>query len=587
MLRGSLVLLAGLVFLGGLACADAEPAVDESPEYTRPASTTVPGDRAQTAIRLTDITAEAGIDFVHATGAFGEKWMPETMGSGVVFLDYDTDGWPDIFLVNGTGWSGRSEDRGATSRLYRNQGDGTFFDVTARAGLDRPIYGMGAAAADFDGDGDPDLYVTAVGDNRLYRNDGGRFTDVTAATGTAGNTPGATGAAWSTAAAWFDADGDGWLDLFVCNYVQWTPETDLFTTYDGVNKGYATPLNYHGESCRLLANREGRRFDDVTAASGLENPEGKSLGIVTDDFNGDGWIDIAIANDAYQNFLYLNQGDGTFRDAALAAGVAFDEFGRARAGMGIDVADVTNRGRLSIGIGNFSNEPVALYTQIGRRAGEALFQDLAGAARITRATMLPLTFGLRFADLDLDRYPDLILGNGHIEPDIQSVEADVSFAQQPILFLNDRRGGFVDVSALVGGGFEEPIVARGIATADIDRDGDLDLLITTNGGAPKLFRNDLPPSGATWIRVILEGDPPNREAIGALVQVFVAGQAQRFRIATSSSYLSQSETNPVLAGLGGAPVADSVVVLWPRGRTSRHGEVVAGEEVRLREADAR
>ena len=228
---------------------------------------------------------------------------------------------------------------------------------------------------------------------------------------------------------------------------------------------------------------------------------------------------------------------------------------------------------------------MALYTQIGSRAGDALFQDLAGAARITRATMLPLTFGLRFADLDLDGYPDLILGNGHIEPDIQSVEADVSFAQRPILFQNDGRGGFVDVSALVGGGFEEPIVARGIATADIDRDGDLDVLITTNGGAPKLFRNDLPRSDATWIRVIIEGDHPNREAIGALVQVFVGGQAQRFRIATSSSYLSQSETNPVLAGLRGAPAADSVVVLWPRGRTSRHGEVVAGEEVRLREAD--
>jgi len=578
--------LGGLALLGFIACGDPEPAAEEPPAYARSDFGTLPAGDVETAIRLADVTAAAGIDFVHATGAFGAKWMPETMGSGVAFLDYDTDGWPDLFLVNGTAWDGHPEDRGATSRLYRNRGDGTFTDVTVRAGLDRPIYGMGVAAADFDGDGDPDLYVTAVGDNRLYRNDGGRFIDVTAATGTAGNRPGATEGAWSTAAAWLDVDRDGWLDLFVCNYVRWTPETDLFTTYDGVNKGYATPLEYHGESCRLLANREGRRFDDVTTAAGLENPDGKSLGIVTDDFNGDGWLDIAVANDTYQNFLYLNQGDGTFRDAALKAGVAFDEFGRARAGMGIDVADVTNRGRLSIGIGNFSNEPVALYTQIGSQSGESLFQDLAGAARITRATMLPLTFGLRFADLDLDRYADLILGNGHIEPDIQSVEADVTFAQPPILLHNDGRGGFADVSEHVGGGFQEPIVARGIATADIDRDGDLDLIVTTNGGRAKLFRTDL-PSDATWVRVILEGRRPNREAIGALVEVFVDGQAERFRVATSSGYLSQSETNPVVAGLGGAAAADSIVVVWPRGGVSRQGEVAAGQEIRMKEADAR
>jgi len=243
--------------------------------------------------------------------------------------------------------------------------------------------------------------------------------------------------------------------------------------------------------------------------------------------------------------------------------MAFDAFGRARAGMGIDAADVTNRGRLSIGIGNFSNEPVALYTQIGSQEGASLFQDLAGAARITRAKMLPLTFGLRFADIDLDGYVDLILGNGHIEPDIHSVEADVTFAQSPILLQNDRRGGFVDVSGKVGGGFDTPIVARGIATADIDRDGDLDLVMTTNGGPVKLFRNDR-PADSKWVRVRLAGAPPNVEAIGALVRVFVGGQAQRFRIVTSSGYLSQSETNPILAGLGDAAAADSVVVIWPR-----------------------
>ena len=503
--------------------------------------------------------------------------MPETMGSGVVFFDYDMDDWPDLYFVNSTGWPGREEGRGARPRLYRNLGDGTFADVTAETALDRPIYGMGATAADYDGDGDPDLYVTAVGDNRLYRNDAGVFIDVTRATGTEGNPPGATTPAWSTAAAWLDTDRDGWLDLFVCNYVKWTPETDLFTTYDGENKGYATPQEYEGESCRLLRNDGARAFEDVTARVGLENPEGKSLGVVVDDFNGDGWPDIAVANDTYQNFLYFSNADGTYRDAALEAGVAFDEFGRARAGMGMDVGDVINDGRLSIAIGNFSNEPVSLYTQIG----ESAFQDLAGAARITRATSLPLTFGLRFVDFDLDRYSDLVLGNGHIEPDIQRVEADVSFAQSPLLLANNGRGQFADVTGLVGGGFDEPIVARGIATSDFDRDGDLDVAITTNGGAAKLLRNDIDASRPGWVRLHVVGERPNTAAIGAVVRVWAEGSVQRFRVTTSSSYLSQSETNPVLAGLGGASAADSVVVTWPDGATTRHGRVEAGARVSL------
>jgi hypothetical protein len=570
--------LLAVLFVG---CSEPEQVVEERPEYTRPAWATDGRSDAETTIRFADITAGAGIGFTHATGAFGEKWMPETMGSGVAVFDYDADGWPDIFFVNSTGWPGRAEDRGAASRLYRNRGDGSFEDVTSRVGLDAPLYGMGAAAADYDGDGDTDLYVTAVGDNRLYRNDGGRFADVTGPTGTAGNPPGAAHPAWSTAAAWFDADRDGWLDLFVCNYVRWTPETDLFTTYDGENKGYATPQDYEGESCRLLHNEGGGAFSDVTSQAGVENVEGKSLGIAIDDVNGDGWPDIAIANDTYQNFLYLSNGDGTFRDAALEAGVAFDEFGRARAGMGIDVADVTNRGQLSIAIGNFSNEPVALYTQIG----DALFQDLAGAARITRPTMLPLTFGLRFADLDLDRYSDLLLGNGHIEPDIGNVAEDVAFEQPPLLLQNDGRGQFSDVTGAVGGGFEEPMVARGIATADFDRDGDLDVVVTTNGGPAKLLRNDVDSTGTSWVRVALEGAEPNVGAVGAIVRVWAGGVAQRFAVATSSSYLSQSETNPVLAGLGGLPAADSIVVMWPDGGVSRTGSVVAGESVAISEEE--
>jgi len=568
--------------LGGVlliaACAGDKPAADSSAGYTEPPAYTVDSpDDAATDIRLADVTARAGLDFRHATGAFGEKWMPETMGSGVAFFDYDSDGWPDIFLVSSTGWPGHEPDRGATSRLYRNRGDGTFEDVTSRSGLGTAIYGMGVAAADFDADGDQDLYVTAVGPNHLFRNDGGHFVDVTTATGTAGDAPGSGAPAWSTAAAWLDADRDGWIDLLVCNYVDWTPETDLFTTLDGETKSYATPQEYEGESCRLLHSEHGSRFTDVTLVAGLENHEGKSLGVVVEDFDDDGWPDVAIANDTYQNFLYLNRGDGSFEDRALEAGVAFDEFGRARAGMGIDVADVLNRGELSIAIGNFSNEPVALYTQIDDRR----FQDLAGAARLTHGTLLPLTFGLRFADLDLDGFVDLLLGNGHIEPDIQTVQAEVSFAQSPQLFLNDGRGQFVDVTATVGGGFAEPIVGRGIATADYDRDGDLDVLIGSNGGPAKLFRNDLPAARRSWLRIRLAGDAPNRDAIGAVARVFVGDRVLRFSVATSSSYLSQSETNPILAGLGGADGADSVVVRWPGGQVSRHGPLRAGSDTVL------
>ena len=589
--RGAGLVAIGLLAPAATSCGGDGPETAEAPSYTqtRPSFTARAGADASTSIRFTDVTAAAGIDFVHATGAFGEKWMPETMGSGVIVLDYDGDDRPDLFFINSTGWDGRAEDRSARSMLLRNLGDGTFRDITREAGLDRPIYGMGGAAADYDADGDTDLYVTAVGDNRLYRNDGGRFTDVTRETGAEGNAPGAADPAWSTAAAWFDADGDGWLDLLVCNYVDWTPETDLFFTRDGVNKSYATPEEYDGESCRLLRNEpasggsdtgpiSARRFRDVTVESGLENPEGKSLGIVIDDFTGDGLPDVAIANDTYQNFLYRNEGDGTFVDVALDAGVAFDEFGRARAGMGVDVGDILNRGQLSIAIGNFSNEPVSLFTQI--QAG--LFQDLAGSARLTRSTLLPLTFGLRFADFDLDRYVDLVLGNGHIEPEIEAIQGDVTFAQPPQLFRNNGRGGFEDAGALVGGGFDEPIVARGVATFDYDRDGDLDLVISTNGGPAKLFRNDLEP-GPGWVRLRLEGAAPNLGAVGATVRVFVGDEAQRFVVSTASSYLSQSEANPVLAGLGGGARADSVVVVWPGGARTVTGPVEAGAALTIRE----
>lgn len=581
----SSLLMVALVALS-MACGEKEEVQKEPPAYARADYTMSLNDGLSTEVRFTDITESAGIDFVHETGAFGEKWMPETMGSGGGFLDYDGDGRPDIFLVNSRTWPGHeTPGNKATPKLYRNLGNGKFADVTAEAGLDFSIYGMGCAFADYDADGDLDIYLTAVGDNKLLRNDGGRFVDVARQLGVVGNSeePGEP-LAWSTSVAWVDVDRDGWLDLFVCNYVKWTPETDLFTTLDGKTKSYATPEQYQGETCRLYRNVRGQRFENFTRESGVYNPEGKSLGVAVADFNDDGWPDIMVANDTQPNFLYMNRGDGTFEDVALRAGVGYDELGRARAGMGIDVADFDNDGSLSVAIGNFSREPLSLYTQIG----DELFQDLAGKARLTRNSLLQLTFGLLFVDLNLDGYQDLVVGNGHIEPEINRVQQDITFAQPPQVFLNDTRGHFIDASDKVGEDFVEPIVARGLASADIDDGGDPDLLLTINGGPAKLLRNDLPSKASRWVKFRLRGEPPNLDAIGAAVTVWTGDVRQTQLLRTGSSYLSQSDIGELIFGLGSYARADSVHVRWPTtGRVDRLGPAAADRTYVIREAQPR
>ena len=512
------------------------------------------------AIKLTDITAESGIDFTHVNGAFGKKWMPETVGSGGGFLDYNNDGWPDIFLVNGTFWPGRepgAERPGPA--LFENNKDGTFSDVSDRVGLDFSIYGMGCSFADFDADGDLDIYITATGDNMLLENSNGVFKDVTREMGVSGNDPSEGSApAWSTSAAWVDVDRDGWLDLFVNNYVKWTPETDIYTTRDGKTKSYATPEIYQGESCRLYKNMNGKFFRDVTEEAGILNPEGKSLGVAVADLNSDLWPDIVVSNDTQPNFLYENQGEGTFVNRAIVSGIAYDESGRARAGMGIDIADVANDGKMAIVIGNFSQEPVSLYTQVDA----SLFQDRAGSAQLTRASLLPLTFGVAFVDLDNDGFVELLSANGHIEPEINKVQQNITFEQSPQVFYN-KGGSFQDVSEQVGSSFSTPVVGRGIATADFDKDGDLDVLLTVNGGSPKLFRNDN-PTGNRAIIVQLKGAKPNVNAIGAQVSVWKDGIRQKRMMRTGSSYLSQSDIGEMIVGLGQSTAADSIQVIWPK-----------------------
>ncbi|TDI92529.1 MAG: CRTAC1 family protein [Caldithrix sp.] len=581
--KSYITLLISLIVL--IACKKNENQAEQKPpEYTKPGYTITESNSIHTPIQFIDITEDAGLDFIHQTGAFGKKWMPETMGSGGGFLDYNNDGLPDIFLVNSSEWPGHETNKKQhTPKLYRNLGNGQFRDVTIQAGLGFSIYGMGCTFADYDSDGDLDIYLTAVGDNKLLRNDEGKFTDVTAQAGVFGNSdePDQT-PAWSTSAAWVDVDRDGRLDLFVCNYVKWTPETDLFTTLDGTTKSYSTPEQYEGETCRLYRNINGNRFEDITKKAGVFNPEGKSLGVAIADFNDDGWPDIVVTNDTQPNFLYLNQGNGTFTDIALRAGMAYDEFGRARAGMGLDVADIKNNGNLSIAIGNFSREPISLYTQISAE----LFQDFAGSARLTKSSLLPLTFGILFADFDLDGYVDLITGNGHIEPEINSIQQEITFAQAPLLFHNNTLGQFIDISNEIGKSFTEPIVARGIATADIDQDGDLDVLITVNGGSPKLFRNDLQPEQANWLKITLEGNKPNFNAVGAAVTIWAGGLKQKKMVRTGSSYLSQSDFSTLIFGLGKHTQTDSLEIWWPTtGKVTRLGPAAAGKTYVIQESN--
>jgi hypothetical protein len=515
-------------------------------------------------VRLTDVTAAAGIQFHHNSGAFGAKRLPETLGSGCAFFDYDADGWPDILLVNGTNWPDHRGGAPSTMRLYHNNRNGTFTDITARAGLAVEMYGMGVAAGDFNNDGFPDLLVTAVGQNRLFQNNGrGAFVDVTEKAGLGGRS------AFSTSAMWFDFDRDGFLDLLVCNYVKWSPTHDVFCSVDGKHKSYCTPEAYHGETCWLFRNRGDGTFEDVTAKSGIFDSTSKSLGVALLDFDRDGWPDLAIANDTQPNKLYRNLRNGTFEEVGVRSGIAFSEDGKARAGMGIDAADFANSGIEGIAITNFDNEMMALYRQSG-----ATYQDLAPRSGIGQASKSSLGFGCAFLDVDLDGFLDLVAVNGHIDETVRQIHGNVGYAQPPHLFLNNGRSMFRDIAAEAGGGFATPKVARGLAYADFDRDGDLDLLMTTNQGAAYLYRNDL-GSGNRSLRLRLTGTKSNRDAIGAVVRVEGLEGTQSRRVKSGSSYLSQSEL-PVTFGLGRRDTVNRLVIEWPSGAVQEFKSVRAG-----------
>jgi hypothetical protein len=521
-------------------------------------------------VTFRDVTQQAGIHFVHNNGAFGKKYLPETLGPGVAFIDYDNDGWPDIFLVNGMDWPGHASKH-STPKLYHNNHDGTFTDVTHKAGLDaEEMFGMGVAVGDFDNDGYDDLFVTAYGQSHLFHNNGnGTFTDVTQKAGLSGIKE------FSSGAAWVDYDRDGRLDLVVANYVQWSPETDLYCTLDGKSKSYCTPESYKGTSVRLWHNRGDGSFEDVAKKAGLGDPTSKTLGIAVLDYDGDGWPDLLLSNDTQPNKLYRNNGNGTFTEKAVLAGVAFSEDGVARAGMGVDTADYDRSGHPSLLITNFANQMLSLY----HNEGSGLFVDEAPQSEIGRASLLTLGFGCFFFDYDLDGWPDVFVANGHIDPDIQRVQANVKYAMPPHLFRNMGKGKFEEVTKSMGTAFSMPRVARGAAYADVYNDGRLDVLMATNGGPAVLFHNEATGGNANRsLRVKLIGTKSNRDGIGAIVRVTAAGETQTQMMRSGSSYLSASEL-VLTFGLAQREKAESVEILWPSGQVDRLKDVAAGETI--------
>jgi enediyne biosynthesis protein E4 len=521
---------------------------------------------------FSDVSAAAGIHFTHQSGATGKKYLPETMGSGGAFLDVDNDGWQDILLVNGMslGAASKVKTKRAVMALYRNNQNGTFTDITERAGLAVPLYGLGVTAADYDNDGRTDIYITALGRNRLFRNLGGlKFADVSATAKV--DDPG-----FSTSAAWLDYDRDGRLDLFVANYVEWSVEKDLFCTLDGKSKSYCTPESYKGQSSTLYRNRGDGTFENVTKRAGLEDPTSKALGVALIDYNSDGWMDLFVANDTQPNRLYENNRNGTFADVAVAAGVAFNEAGVARAGMGVDAADYDGSGRQSLVIGNFSNEMMALYNN----EGNGLFIDEAPTSTIGRVSLLKLTFAAFFFDYDLDGRLDIFAANGHVADDINRVQPRVTYAQSPHLFRNLGSRKFEEAGSKSGKAMNEPMVARGAAYGDYDGDGDLDLLVTVNNGPARLLRNDGGERNHR-LRLRLTGTKSNRDAIGTFARVtHASGTSPWLMVKTGSSYCSQSEML-LTFGVGSATRVSKIEVKWPDGRVETLPAVDANQTLTI------
>ena len=526
------------------------------------------------AVTFKDVTASAGISFIHNSGRSGKKYLPETMGAGGAFVDLDGDGWLDLVIVNGRDWAPKA-GTASLHGLYRNNRNGTFTEVVKGSGLDQPAYGMGVAAGDVDNDGDEDLYITALEGDRLYRNEGGfKFTNVTRAAGISN-------ANFGTSAAFVDYDRDGRLDLFVANYVKWSEATDKRCALDGKNKSYCTPEVYPGVASKLFRNLGAGRFADVSQKAGVANPGAKALGVGLIDYDGDGWVDLFVANDTQPNQLFHNNRNGTFTDTAVAAGVAFSDDGVARGAMGVDAADYDRSGRPHLLVSNFQNQMLALY----RNEGGGLFGDVAPASPVGRVSMATLGFGTFFFDYDLDGWIDVLATNGHIEESITTVQPKVQFKQPPLLFRNTGKGRFEHASPTAGPDFAVPQAGRGAAYGDYDRDGDLDVLLVNNHGPARLLRND-GGNRNSWISVRVSGTKTNRSGIGAVVRVTSAQGTQWQLVRSGSSYCSQSDL-AVTFGLGKDTVVTSIEVEWPGGAKETVKNVPAKTFVKIVEGKGR
>ena len=523
------------------------------------------------AVPFTDVTEAAGIDAAHISGAQGDKLLPETMGSGAAFFDADGDGDQDLLLLNGMWWPHSSRfGTGSAGTLLFNDGHGHFTDSGWSLGA--PMYGTGIACGDIDGDSLIDVFLAGVHEERLLRNTGSGFQDVTAHAGLASASD-----RWSSSPAFADVDGDGDLDLFVPGYVQWSRDKDmsLHFTLNGTDRAYGPPKQYSGSHCRLYRNEGNGTFTDVSAASGVQIsnsatgvPVGKALAVAPADLDGDGDMDFIVANDTTRNFLFRNRGDGTFEEVGEAAGVAYDARGMSTGAMGIDVAHYRNDGTLGVGIGNFANEMTSFYVDGG---GGAFFSDEAAVEGIGAPTRPQLSFGLLFLDYDLDGRLDLFQTNGHLEEEISQVQPNQSYRQPAQLFWNagnDRATCFEIVPPALTGDLSTPIVGRAATRADIDGDGDQDLLITQPGERPLLLRNDQDLDNH-WLRVSLhDAAGPNVYGLGAWVELRADGRVQRRQVQPTRSYLSQVEL-PVTFGLGETTAVESLDVIWPDGTKQR------------------
>ena len=518
-------------------------------------------DRRDVKIVFSDVTTTAGLgDFRHETGAFGEKWFPETMGAGGGFLDYDGDEILDIVLISGSVFPSKGKAIQSAIRLYRGSEEGRFTDVTREAGMESlRSYAFGVNVADYDNDGDPDIFVTALYENLLLRNEDGIFREVAREAGLGQYSE------WSTASLFLDSDLDGFLDLYVGNYVHWTPEEDIYCTRVGEQKSYCTPELYEGITSRFYRNRGDGTFEE--RSDDFAGLPGKTLAATSMDYNRDGWPDLIVANDTQRDLLFENQGDGTFIEKGIASGIAFDENGRARAGMGIDVGVVDQTGEETVFIGHFSGEMVGVY----RHAGNGIFTERAAVSQIGRPSLRTLTFGLLLADFDLDTDLDLLTANGHIIEDIGEVEEGVTFRQRAQLYVNIGDGRFSESEPT--GVLSEFMLARGVAWADYDRDGDPDLLVTENGGPVHLWRNDTPTGNSLTVELV--GSRSNRDAIGSRIRVKVNGQWQERYVRTGTSYLSQSQRWP-LFGLGTIDSVDSLEIRWPSGALTLRMDIPSG-----------